>query len=176
MLQVWEQILSSVHRITGITNSAVIFTGVFALGVMLPVALLSLVARIASRSNLESTFQNFARFGYALIPLDVAGHVAHNLFHLLAEGKSVYYSVGSLFGSQATGSAALVSNGTIRILQFLILALGFWGSVYTVRRITYRRYSSATLRKSTLVPYTALVGILMALNVAMFLFPMAHRM
>lgn len=176
MLKVWEEILSSVHRITGITNSAVIFTGVFALGVLLPVALLSLVARIASRTNLESTFQNFARFGYALIPLDVAGHVAHNLFHLLAEGKSVYYSVGSLFGSQATGSAALVSNGTIRILQFFILALGFWGSIYTVRRITYRRYLSATLRKSTLVPYTALVGILMALNVAMFLFPMAHRM
>jgi len=176
MLKVWDEILSSVHRITGITNSAVIFTGVFALGVLLPVALLSLVARIASRTNLESTFQNFARFGYALIPLDVAGHVAHNLFHLLAEGKSVYYSVGSLFGSQATGSAALVSNGTIRILQFFILALGFWGSIYTVRRITYRRYSSAKLRKSTLVPYTALVGILMALNVAMFLFPMAHRM
>lgn len=176
MLEVWEQILSSVHRITGITNSAVIFTGVFALGVMLPVALLSLVARIASRSNLESTFQNFARFGYALIPLDVAGHVAHNLFHLLAEGKSVYYSVGSLFGSQATGSAALVSNGTIRILQFLILTLGLWGSIYTVRRITYRRYSSARMRKSTLIPYTTLVGILMALNVAMFLFPMAHRM
>jgi polyferredoxin len=176
MLQVWEQILSSVHRITGITNSAVIFTGVFALGVMLPVALLSLVARIASRSNLESTFQNFARFGYALIPLDVAGHVAHNLFHLLAEGKSVYYSVGSLFGSQATGSAALVSNGTIRILQFLILALGFWGSIYTVRRITNRRYSSAGMRKSTMIPFTALVGLLMALNVAMFLFPMAHRM
>ncbi|HUW88365.1 MAG TPA: 4Fe-4S binding protein [Candidatus Paceibacterota bacterium] len=176
MLEVWDQILSSVHRITGITNSAIIFTGVFALGVMLPVALLSLVARIASRSNLESTFQNFARFGYALIPLDVAGHVAHNLFHLLAEGKSVYYSVGSLFGSQATGSAALVSNGTIRILQFFILALGLWGSMYTVRRITYRRYSSARMRKSTLIPYTALVGILMALNVAMFLFPMAHRM
>ncbi|MDP1711206.1 MAG: 4Fe-4S binding protein [Candidatus Nanopelagicaceae bacterium] len=176
MLEVWEQILSSVHRITGITNSAVIFTGVFALGVMLPVALLSLVARIASQSNLESTFQNFARFGYALIPLDVAGHVAHNLFHLLAEGKSVYYSVGSLFGSHATGSTALVSNGTIRLLQFLILALGFWGSIYTVRRITYRRYSSARMRKSTLIPYTALVGLLMALNVAMFLFPMAHRM
>lgn len=176
MLEVWDQILSSVHRITGITNSAVIFTGVFALGVMLPVALLSLVARIASRNNLESTFQNFARFGYALIPLDVAGHVAHNLFHLLAEGKSVYYSVGSLFGSQAQGSAALVSNGTIRILQFFILALGFWGSIYTVRRIAYRRYSSARMRKSTLIPYTALVGILMALNVAMFLFPMAHRM
>lgn len=176
MLKVWDEILSSVHRITGITNSAVIFTGVFALGVLLPVALLSLVAQIASRTNLESTFQNFARFGYALIPLDVAGHVAHNLFHLLAEGKSVYYSVGSLFGNQATGSAALVSNGTIRILQFFILALGFWGSIYTVRRITYRRYSSAKLRKSTLVPYTALVGILMALNVAMFLFPMAHRM
>ncbi len=176
MLKIWTQILAAVERITGVTNYAFIFTIVFAIGVSLPVGLLAIAGKVAGKANLESTRQNFARFGYALIPLDVAGHVAHNLFHLLAEGKSVFYSVGSLFGHEATGSTALVGNGTIRVLQFMVLALGLLGSFYTVRRITYRRYSDTKIRTATLFPYSILIGVLGALNVALFLFPMAHRM
>ena len=40
----------------------------------------------------QQLVQNFARFGYALIALDVAGHMAHNLFHLLAEGKGILFT------------------------------------------------------------------------------------
>ena len=176
MLKIWTDILAAVERVTGVTNYAFIFTIVFAIGVSIPVGLLAIAGKVAGKANLESTRQNFARFGYALIPLDVAGHVAHNLFHLLAEGKSVFYTVASLFGSHATGSSALVGNGTIRILQFAVLALGLWGSFYTVRRITYRRYSDSTIRSTTFVPYSILIAVLGALNVTMFLFPMAHRM
>jgi ferredoxin len=176
MLGVWTDVLAWVNRVTGITSYPVIFTAVFAVGVSVPVALLALAAKVAARGNLESTVQNFARFGYALIPLDVAAHVAHNLFHLLAEGKSVFYTLGALFGQHQEGSAALVGNGTIQVLQFALLALGLAGSVYTAQRIAHRRYLTPARRRSTLVPFTVLIGILAALNVAMFLFPMAHRM
>ena len=137
---------------------------------------LALSARIAARYNTENWVKNFARFGYALIPLDIAGHVAHNLFHLLAEGKLIFYSVASIFGSNASGSAAIVGNETIQIIQFVILGLGLWGSLYTARRITYRRYSSSNVRRATLAPYVILIGSLTAVNVGLFLLPMAHRM
>jgi polyferredoxin len=176
MLKVWSEILVTVTRVTSITNYSIIFTAVFAIGVSLPVGLLALAAKIASRTNLESTRENFARFGYALIPLDVAAHIAHNLFHLLAEGNSVVYAVAALFGQHKSGPTALVGNGTIQILQFALLALGLVGSAYTLRRITYRRYSTPAVRNSTLLPFSILVGLLGVLNVAMFLFPMAHRM
>jgi len=176
MLTVWDEMLAWVNRATGITSYPVIFTAVFAVGVSIPVALLALAAKVASLGNVESTLKNFARFGYALIPLDVAAHVAHNLFHLLSEGKSVFYLVGALFGGQVTGSAALVGNTTIQMLQFAILALGLAGSVYTARRIAHRRYLTPDRRVSTLVPITVLIGVLAALNVAMFLVPMTHRM
>ena len=176
MLKLWEDVLTWVERVTGITSYPVIFTVVFAVGVSIPVALLALAAKVAARGNLESTFLNFARFGYALIPLDVAAHVAHNLFHLLAEGKSVFFTVGALFGQHQEGSAALVGNAKIQMLQFAILALGLAGSLYTARRIAHRRYATTARRRSTLVPFTALIVVLAALNVAMFLFPMAHRM
>ena len=176
MLKLWEEILSSAKRITGLTSTPAIFTAVFAVGVMLPVALLSLAAKVASGQNSENVIQNFARFGYALIPLDIAGHVAHNLFHLLAEGKSVYYSVATLFGSHSTGSAEIAGAKTIQFLQFTILALGLWGSLYTAHRITARRYTDAPSRRATFRPYAILICSLTTLNVAMFLFPMAHRM
>lgn len=176
MLTVWDEILTVVTRVTGISNYSVIFTGVFAIGVTIPVALLALAARVAARSNGENTFQNFARFGYALIPLDIAGHVAHNLFHLLAEGKGVFYSVASLLGVHSDGSKALVGNQTIQILQFMILGLGLAGSIYTAKRIARRRYSAPNIQRATLRPITFLITLLVALNVALFMMPMAMRM
>ena len=176
MLKVWDQILAAVTRTTGITSYPIIFTAVFAVGVSLPVLLLAGAAKIAGNANGESIRQNFARFGYALIPLDIAGHVAHNLFHLLAEGNSVFYTVAALFGVNKTGSPALVPDQTIQVLQFIILAFGLVGSLYTMRRIAYRRYSAPIIRRATQLPYAILIGSLVALNVALFLLPMAMRM
>jgi ferredoxin len=176
MLPIWTDVLDAINAATGISSYPVIFTAAFAVGVSVPVASLALAAKVASRGNLESTVKNFARFGYTLIPLDVAAHVAHNLFHLLAEGNSVIYTVGALFGGHASGSSALVGNGTIQVLQFILLALGLAGSLYTARRIAHRRYLTPARRLSTLIPFTALILVLGALNVVMFVFPMAHRM
>jgi ferredoxin len=176
MLPVWTEALAAVKDATGITSYPIIFTALFALGVSIPVALLALAAKVASLGNLESTVKNFARFGYALIPLDVAAHVAHNLFHLLAEGGSVFFTVGALFGGQASGSPALVGNGTIQVLQYILLALGLAGSLYTARRIAHRRYRTPARRLWTLVPFSVLIVVLGALNAAMFLYPMTHRM
>jgi polyferredoxin len=177
MLNLWQDVLTGVERLTGITSYPVIFTVAFVVAVSVPVALLALASRVAAAGNLEDTRMNFARFGYALIPLDVAAHIAHNLFHLLAEGGSVFYTVAALFGyGHSGGSAALLGTGSIRVLQFAVLALGLAGSWYAARRIAHRRYVTVARRRATLLPIMTLVGLLAALNVVMFMFPMAHRM
>ena len=71
---------------------------------------------------------------------------------------------------------ALVTNGTIQVLQFVLLAVGLAGSLYTARRIAHRRYQTAARRRATLWPYVAIIGLLGALNVYFFLLPMAMRM
>jgi hypothetical protein len=177
MLNVWGTFLDWIAATTGITSQPVIFTLAFIVAVGGPVGLLALAARVAARGNLEGTRMNFARFGYALIPLDVAGHIAHNLFHLLAEGKSVGYTVATLFGAAPSEqSAALLDMGTIQVLQYVVLALGLGASLYAARRIAHGRYRTQARRRVTLVPVTALVVLLGALNVWMFALPMAHRM
>ena len=176
MLTVWQDLLAWIGQTTGITSYPLIFTAAFVIAVSIPVGMLALASRIASRGNLENTLTNFARFGYALIPLDIAAHVAHNLFHLLAEGGVVFTTVASLFGfNPAPGSPALASTSTILILQLVVLALGVAGSAYTVHRITNRRYGSQARRQATSTPYLVLLGVLTVMNVYLFLLPMAHR-
>jgi polyferredoxin len=177
MLSIWTDLLAWVQTTTGVSNYPVIFTVAFAVSVAAPVAALALASRVAAGRNLESTLANFTRFGYALIPLDVAGHLAHNLFHLLAEGKSVIYTVGGLFGATGPhGSTSLVSTPVIQALQFALIGLGALASLYAAQRLTWRRYRTPARRRTTLTPIAALVVALAAANVYLFTMPMAMRM
>ena len=176
MLEAWDSVLRWVERLTGVTSYPVVFSAAFVLAVSVPVALLAIASHLASMANVETVKQNFARFGYALIPLDIAAHLAHNLFHLLAEGGSVLTTVAALVGVDAGVDAALVDTRTITVLQFVLLGLGVAASLYTVKRIAHRRYRTVMRRRATVLPYAVLVAGLGALNVVLFLVPMAHRM
>jgi polyferredoxin len=176
MLEVWKGMLAWLERALGTTNYAVTFTITFLIAMALPVALLAGAALVARRFNGESLAANIAKFGYAIIPLDVAGHVAHNLFHLFAEGKAVLFTALPLFGQAAPeGSPALLSLATIQLLQYVLIALGLLGSLYAAYRIAHSHYG-ATKRWATFLPYAALVLVLGIINVGLFMLPMAMRM
>ncbi len=177
MLGVWEDCLGWLAATTGITSYAVVFTLAFAVAVAAPVGVLALASWLVSPASRETVRQNFARFGYALIPLDVAAHLAHNLFHLLAEGKAVVVTVGSVFGmSSGTGSTAIVGTGTIQVLQYGLLALGAAASVYTARRIATARHGEGPRARTVAAPYVVTVLLFAAVNAVLFALPMVHRM
>jgi ferredoxin len=177
MLGIWNHTLDWIAVHTGMTNTAVVFTVAFAIAVAAPVALLGAVSRVAAAGNGASTWTNFARFGYALIPLDIAAHLGHNLFHLLAEGGTVISTVLATFGAvDAAGSTALAGPGTIRLLQYLLLAAGTAGSAYTALRIARHHHGERLDRLATVMPYLALISLFVVVNASLFALPMAHRM
>jgi hypothetical protein len=148
----------------------------FAFAIAMQVGLLAGASAIAARHNTETLWQNFARFGYALIPLDIAAHMAHNLFHLLSEGKAVLYTALPIVGQpMPTESPALVGSMEIQMLQFGLLVLGVLASLYTVYRVARRQYPAATTYRKVIVSYAVLVVALAALNTWMFTMPMMHR-
>jgi hypothetical protein len=176
MLEVWGSMLTWLENAVGTTNYAVTFTITFAIALAIPVGLLGLTSWVASKFNKVSLVENFTRFGYAIIALDMAGHIAHNLFHLLAEGGAIYTTGLGLFGIAAHGaSTALVGEGTIQVLQFGLIALGSIGSLYTAYRITKMSYAPEKVW-GTFAPFAALMVILTAMNVYLFILPMAMRM
>ena len=111
-----------------------------------------------------------------MIPLDIAGHIAHNLFHLLAEGKAVWFTAMPLFGRTAgEGSTALASTATIQVLQYLVVALGTAASLYTAKRIA-RAHTGARPWTATVAPFAAVIVMFAVINIGLFAMPMAHRM
>ncbi len=176
MLNIWQGILGDLEHLSGTTNYAVTFTITFAIAMLIPILLLGLAALVAKIFNHASLLSNFARFGYALIPLDMAGHIAHNLFHLLAEGKAIIFTALPLFGqSIPEGSTALVSLAAIQVMQYVLIALGVIASLYTAYRIARHQPSRHNIWLS-FAPYAVLMLILGAINVFLFMLPMAMRM
>ncbi|MEU6538985.1 4Fe-4S binding protein [Streptomyces sp. NPDC047000] len=196
MLGVWNDVLDWISGTFGITGRGVIFTAAFAVAIAVPAALLAAASFVASRVAGGTVRDNFTRFGYALIPLDVAGHVAHNLFHLLAEGRSVFYTALEALGRQGSygASTAFVPTGTIQVLQYAVVALGVTGSAYTAWRIARGPAAAGTAPSAgsagpggaagpaaartwaTLAPYAVLLLVFGAFNVYLFALPMAMRM
>lgn len=177
MLSIWQQAVSEVRLITGISNTATLFTALFVIAVAFPVTTLVLASMVAANRVGGLAREWFASFGYAMIPLDIAGHIAHNLFHLLGEGKAVWFTAMPLFGAEkgVAGSTALVSTPTIQMLQYLIIALGAIASLYTVYRIAKVK-SGMRSWQSTAVPFLLMIVMFTVINTGMFAMPMLHRM
>lgn len=175
MLAIWKDILSWLEGALGTTSYYVTFTVTFIIAMLIPIILLSVTGLIAKKFNGDSVKQNFSRFGYAIIPLDLAGHIAHNLFHLLAEGKSVIFTFVELFGVNMHGSTALLDNETIQALQYILIVIGALGSIYTVYKISKHTYGNKNSIKTTVV-YTILLVFLAVVNLILFALPMEMRM
>jgi polyferredoxin len=175
MLKIWDGILTALEKAVGTDNYFVTFTITFIIAMAIPVILLSVTGLVAKIFNKDSVKQNFTKFGYAIIPLDMAAHIAHNLFHLLAEGKSVIYTFIELFGVQVQNtSSAILDDPTIQALQFILIAIGTIGSIYTVYRISKNNYESKTI--STTIVYSILLILLAIVNIMLFSLPMGMRM
>ena len=175
MLTIWKPILNGIGNILHTSNFNVTFTVAFLMFISAPILLLSITSSIAKKANRASVVENFAKFGYAIIALDVAGHIAHNLFHLLAEGGFVGMTGAAFFGINLPGaSPALLGSSTIQMLQYGLIVLGIVGSLYTAYRISRNNFADKVW--PTVVPYWVLILFFGAINIVLFSLPMAMRM
>jgi polyferredoxin len=172
MLSFWEPLMDT---LVGVLHyQALAFTAVFLVAMGVPFGLVAGAAKLSGSATGETFAKNFARFGYAVIPLDLAGHIAHNMFHLLAEGKAIYYNGAALVGRQVTGPAAVLSMGTIQILQFIMLGLGIFGSIFTAYKIAARDQGEGKTWKA-FWPHLLVLLLFGLVNIWLFTMPMQHR-
>lgn len=171
MLEIWTQILETIGTITGTTNTVVNFTIAFILSMALPILLLLGAAKLATMFGMpNSVKKNFILFGYAFIPLDLAGHLGHNLFHIITEGKAIWFNTLAFIGKESTvGDLSLASATTVQWLQYMIITIGFIGSTYTA----YKMGKKASFK--AMLPYYGLMLLLGIVNMYLFSLPMSHR-
>ncbi len=172
MLEVSGALESWIGDATGLGRQAQTSV-IYLTAILLPLALLLLAAR--------GDMTRAALFGYALIPLDLGAHAAHNLLHMLGEGRSVWWVTARLLGlispldipgGHPGGSmgAALLDAPTIKVLQVSLLLLAAWGSFSVARRMRPRLGDLASA-----LPLYGLLLVLLGLNLWLFSVPMALR-
>ncbi|MGS2779369.1 4Fe-4S binding protein [Robertmurraya sp. GLU-23] len=171
MLEIWGQILETISIVTGTSNYVVNFTIAFIISMALPILLLLGAAKLATLLGMPNTIKkNFILFGYAFIPLDLAGHLGHNLFHIITEGKAIWFNSLAFIGKEVTsGDLSLASTSTVQMLQYLIITIGFLGSSYTA----YKMGKKASFK--AMMPYYGLMLLLGIINIYLFSLPMSHR-
>ncbi len=177
MLSIWEPLMNRVQGFTGTASAYANFTIPFVATILVTVGLMAVAALVGKFADRDSLKQNFAKFGYALIPLVMGGHMGHNLFHLLAEGKALGFTTMALFGSKVPeGSAALVGNSTLATMQLVLVLIGAVGSLYAAYRIAKSNYDGIGRKWQAFAPYATLLIVLTVASVWLLQFPMAMRM
>lgn len=195
MLEVWEPFMKWFESTTGITDFTIAWTVIFAGAMLVPVVLMLISSfistqipdkigvpgmipdqtaelNLASESFPEKTMlSNFVRYGYALIPLGLGIHLAHNAKHFLGEGLSVIYTSASLVGMNLTGDLSILNMPTIQVIQYILTLLGILGSVYTAYRISLNNPGS----KASVLPYILLILMFGVIALWMYSVPMAAR-
>lgn len=175
MLEMWEPILSSLEKLLGTTNYVITFTVAYIIAMLIPLGLMTLVSALASKTSREGLWTTFARFGYAIIPLDLAGHLAHNLLHLFNEGGSLMITYQKFMGMMPMSmSMAILPMDVIKIMQYAFVAIGIFGSWYCIRKIS--KCNPATNSWKVRLPLNVLLVILGVINVILFYLPMMERM
>ncbi len=175
MLDFYPSFLKWVELTLGIANQDIAFTILFIFAMTTPVLLLFAATAFSKRLTGETLRNAFARFGYAVIPLDLASHMAHNLFHLLAEGKATYYTFMGLFGVHIEGPTSFIADPTIQIMQYFLVIAGTIGSLYTAYRIAKQNYG-VSKALSVAMPYLVVVLFFGILNYLTFTVRMTMRM
>ena len=194
MLEVWEPFMTWFENTTGITNFPVAWTLIFAAAMLIPLLFMlaasfvsSIMSGKTSNSDIiadqtaemsavskdftETTLTNFIRYGYALIPLGLGIHLAHNAKHFLGEGFSVLYSSASLVGWNITGDLSILNMPTIQVIQYILSILGVLGAIYTAYRISTNNPNS----RSSVLPYIVLILMFGIIALWMYSIPMAAR-
>ena len=120
------------------------FTIGFGASLLIPVAFFAGVVWVTGRMNNVSIGfgKLLSQFAFAALPLAFAYHIAHNLNHLVLEGRGLGQVLAnplgtgtlplSLLEKQIRGVDMVVSQGTLNLLQAGLMAFGFLIAVRVV--------------------------------------------
>jgi polyferredoxin len=157
------------------SSSRVLYAVLLAAFVAVPLAGLALASlgsqALGGNVSLAAVKRNFSLFGYAVIPVALAGHVAYCLGGLLSWSRSLPYALAATVGwFPGDPSAAWLPMPTVLWIEAAVLALGGAVSLYAGFRLARRQADRAPW-----AAYAPHLLLLLCLLVAS-LYPIVARM
>ena len=122
----------------GIDSYLAVFTITFFASIAIAVGLYGLASLLGSDTR-RTWGKSLALFGYAFIPLALAGHIAHNISHLVTEGprgvQTSLSQVGLHLNFVAQSGEQLMAVRPMLPLTLSVLAVGIAGSFFVLWRL-----------------------------------------
>jgi polyferredoxin len=123
----------------------------------------ALVSKLATEPTREgrraTTMEIFVQFSYALLPIALFYHLAHNGMHLFMEGQNVLTYLSDplgrgwdLFGTATRAYPPLLSTHTIWIAQVVLVVLGHVYGISVTHRTAERLFGKGTTSYLVEVP------------------------
>ncbi|MBI4424537.1 MAG: YHS domain-containing protein [Elusimicrobia bacterium] len=161
----WVALLDAARAATGLSFIAA-FTGLMALFLAAPAAAFAALAALSARWSGASFGPVFLRFAYALLPIALFYHLAHNAQHFLFEGPKVAALASDpfgwgwdLFGTARWQPPPLVTLEGLWRIQVLFVLLGhvysLWLTARSARRLAADRGASLRLQAPMLLAMIA---------------------
>ncbi len=173
MTPVWGEMARWMHQTLSLNNliafssgmAAIMFAPILVFGGLVYVSYL-LGSGSAARPHGPSTYHDyFIRYAYAVLPIALFYHLAHNLEHLLMEGPKVIglasdpFGWGwNLFGTLGWTPPPLVSLDVLWILQILLVLVGHVYSLWAAQRVSLSLFSDRKAALRSQLPM--LVGMI----------------
>ena len=170
MTPAWQQIIDAIRSSTGVGRVLGFSVGMalLMLGPILIYAMLVAISqRLAAGHALKPlTYHDyFIRYAYALLPIALFYHIAHNLEHLLMEGPKVIAMISDPFGWgwNVLGTAGwttppLVSLDKLWLIQVVLVLVGHVFSLWVAQKTSLRLFGSTKAAFRSQLPM--LVGMI----------------
>lgn len=155
MTPAWGELIEAIRGSAGMGRILGFSTGM-ALLMLGPIGiyggLVAISMRWGRRDALKPlTYRDyFVRYAYALLPIALFYHIAHNLEHLLMEGPKVVAMASdpfgwgwNLFGTAGWSIPPLISLEMLWIVQVLLVLIGHVYSLWVAQRTSMRLFGSA---------------------------------
>lgn len=143
----WGDILAQGHELTGLVSPSAVFILTMAIIVVAPALVFAGLCYLTARlSGGVKTIRVFLSYSYALLPIALFYHLAHNIEHFLFEGPRIIALISdplgkgwNLFGTAHWNIPPLLTLEGLWILQVVFIVVGhvygLWLSEKTTRRL-----------------------------------------
>ncbi len=171
MTPVWQQLVDAIRAESG-TGRVLGFSIGMAAIMLAPIAVYAALVAISrrlgeSRARRPLSYRDyFIRYAYALLPIALFYHIAHNLEHLLMEGPKVVALASdpfgwnwNLFGTAGWTVPPLVSLEHLWLLQAFLVLVGHVYSLWVAQRTSLRLFGSSRAAFRSQIPM--LIGMVL---------------
>jgi ferredoxin len=185
MTPAWGSVVDAGRAMMGIGQAAAFTIGMVVIMVapVLLYAALVGVSRVAAGATPSGYSNHFVAYAYALLPIALFYHLAHNSEHLLMEGQRVVALMSDpfgwewdLFGTATWTLQPLVSLQTLWSIQVVLVVVGHIYSLWAARRAAASLFPDTRSAVRSQVPMLAAMVMFSIMSMWLLKQPMEMRM